>query len=178
MPLTSANYTTLKNHITANTNTIGGTAINVLPNNSDTNADIANWYNQLITGSENQTFTTPTLIWRPVVTIGQMNSAIVWSANPAGVLSGDIANSWLKWQSMTWANMVDMTDTQVRQGIDEVWGVGSQTATNLKANGVGRQAGTRAEHLFAGAGGGGARVSTFFGQLLTGSDVETARNLA
>ena len=65
----------------------------------------------------------------------------------------------------------------MRQGIDDVWGSGSTTANNLKSTGVGRQAATRAEMVFAGGGVGGARVTPVFRQTLDGDNVLAARNL-
>ena len=177
MQLTPAQLALLKTHLAANTNTIDGTAINAMPSDPDSNAAVAAWYNGLASAGDNQAFASPLLVWRPVVTIQQMNSAIVWSASPAGADAQAVMNSWLKWQSMTWANQIDMTDTQVRQGIDDVWGAGSQTATNLKATGTGRQAATRAEMVFAGGGVNGARVTPVFGQQLDGDNVLAARNL-
>lgn len=177
MALTNAQLQALKTHLAANTNTINGTAINAMPNNADANFDIAVWYGGLAQAGDSQPFGAPLLVWRPVVTTGEMAKAIVWSAQPAGADDAARTVAWLKWQSMTWDSRLDMTDTQVRQGIADVWGAGSATETALKATGCGRQAATRAEMVFAGAGVGGARVTPFFGQRLTGSDIEAARNL-
>lgn len=174
MALSPAQLTTLKAHLAANTNEVGGTAINALPNTGDANFDIAQWYNGLATALDQRPFVNPLLVWRPLVTTLELARAIVWSAQPVG--GDDTARivAWLKWQSMTWDSRLDMTDTQVRQGVDDVWGAASATSNAIKA--AGRRSATRAELVFAGNGVGGARVTPFFDQKLTASDVETARN--
>lgn len=184
MILTQVQKAALKTHIAANTNTItaieGTVQIKNIVDNGDNYQFVANWYNGLALAGDDQPFSNPLSVWRPVVTIQQLNSAVVWSANPAGGDAASITNGWLKWQSMCWSNQIDMTDAQVRQGIDDVWGSGSASATAIKANNVGRQVATRAEMLFAGAAAGAARVcgldgsavpKTTFGQKLTGSDI-------
>lgn len=187
MNLTPAKLQTLKAHIAANTDTVGGVAIKDLPPTADNNFAIAAWYNTPVTGTEQQAFAAPLALWKPVVTIQELNTAINWSQNPAGATAADQTNSWLRWQSMCWNNFLDLTDAQVRSGVAAVWSSGNSN-TNIKAVGTGRRLGTRAELLFAGPARGpngnpadpdnalNGRVSPVFGQQLTGGDVDQARN--
>ena len=189
MNLTPAQLQTLKAHIAANTDTVGGVAIKDLPATADNNFAIAAWYNTPATGTEQQAFAAPLSLWKPVVTIQELNTAINWSQTPGANAATDAqqTNAWLRWQSMCWNNFLDLTDPQVRGGIAAVWATGGSNA-NIKAVGVGRRLGTRAELLFAGAARGpdgntpdanaalNGRVSPVFGQQLTGADVDAARN--
>jgi hypothetical protein len=189
MPLTPAQLVTFKAHLAANTNTINAVAISALPNTVDANQLVADWYNGLALPGDSQPFTAPLNLWAPVVTIQQLNGAINWGQNPAGTGDPAQTNSWLRWQSMCWQNQIDLTDAQVRSGVASVWGTASSTNTAIKAVGVGRKAGTRAELVFAGPSRGpngnaadadvalNGRVSAFYGQRLDQSDVEAARNL-
>lgn len=188
MTLTTAQLQTLKAHIAANTDTVGGVAIKDLPATADANFAIAAWYNQPATGTEQQAFAAPLSLWKPVVTIQELNTAVNWGQNPAGATAADQTNTWLRWQSMCWSNAIDLTDAQVRSGVASVWGSGSNSNANVKAVGVGRRLGTRAELVFAGPARGpngnpadadnalNGRVSPVFGQQLTGADVDAARN--
>jgi hypothetical protein len=186
MPLTSAQATTLRAHILANTNPVTNVAngqqvpINALPDVGDNYQNVANWYNGVAAAGDAQPIAAPLAVWRPVVTIGQLNSAIDWSADPTGggtPSAGQVTNLWLRWQSMCWGNQIDMTDPQVRQGVVNIWG--SSSASSLAIGGVGKQPGTRLECLLAGAGVGGgiglgpaaARVSQVFGYRITGPEV-------
>lgn len=189
MILTAAQIQTLKAHIAANTDLIGGVAINALPNTPDNNSAVAAWYNTPVSGAELQPFAAPTVLWRPVVTIQELNTAVNWSQNPGANAATDAqqTNAWLRWQSMCWNNFLDLTDNQVRSGVAAVWATGGSNAA-IKAVGVGRRTGTRAELLFAGASRGpdgaannadtslNGRVSPVFGQTVTGTDIDTARN--
>lgn len=195
--LTGPQKTTLKTHVAANTNVIpagfpwsggfAGQAINTLANGPDQNVAIAGWYNLTATAADAQPFADSLNLWKPSITIQEINDAVVWSQNPAGATDAAQTNSWLRWQSMCWNNVISFTDAQVRSGVAAIWGSGSATNTNLKAVGVGRRAGTRFELLFAGQNRGpngntadadmslNGRVSPFFGQPLTVSDLEDAR---
>lgn len=64
MPLTSAQKTTLKNDIAANTATIGGVQIKDIPNNSDGNFIIAGWYS----GQASPDFT----VWKTNVSVSDI----------------------------------------------------------------------------------------------------------
>jgi len=195
--LSPAQIATLKAHIEANTNTIpagfpwsgafAGTAINAIPiTNPDGNAAIAGWYNLPATAEDAQPFAVSLLLWKPVVTITELNAAINWAQNPAGATAAEQTNSWLRWQSMCWSNALDLTDNQVRSGIQSVWSSGNSNA-KIKENGTGRRVGTRFELLYAGANRGpngatadadpllNGRVTVFFGQKVTLDDIQTAR---
>lgn len=195
--LSPGQQTTLRNHLAANTNTIpagfpwsggfAGQAINTLANGPDQNAAIAGWYGLTATAGDAQPFADSLNLWKPVVTITELNTAINWGQDPAGATAADQTNSWLRWQSMCWNSTLDLTDPQVRSGVADVWGSGSASNIAVKAVGVGRRAGTRFELLFAsvnrGPNGNAAsgtmadngRVSQFFGQPLSGTDVAAAR---
>lgn len=187
--LTPQQLATLKAHIAANTNTIGGTAVNALPTGNAANTAIAAWYNEPALANDNQPFTAPLTPWSPLVTIDQLTAAINWSNNPAGADDAARTVAILKWQSMTWNNRIDLTDNQVRSGVASIWGNPSTSNTNIKAVGTGRKAGTRFELLFAGPSRGpngaaadgdnalNGRVTPFYGQTLTADNVEAARDL-
>lgn len=195
--LTPGQKTTLKSHIAANTNTIpagfpwsggfAGLAINTLGNGPDQNAAIAGWYGLTALAGDAQPFADSLNLWKPVVTITEINAAVQWAQNPAGATDAAQTNSWLRWQSMCWSNQIDLTDPQVRSGVASIWGSGSTTNTNVKAVGTGRRAGTRFELLFAGINRGpngsaadadmslNGRVTTFFGQAISRDELSDAR---
>lgn len=91
MALTPAQKTTLKTHIAANTNTVsvnGGSpvAINSLPmSDPDARAAVVGWYNLTATAADAQPFADSLNLWKPVVTIQELNAAVQWAQNPAGV---------------------------------------------------------------------------------------------
>lgn len=133
---------------------------------------IADWYNQPAQSGE---WGTPLSVWNPALTIDKINSAVAWTQKPAGA---DIATQTLNcliWQNMIWNNHIDMTDTQVRQGIADIWGTGTTNDTNLRS--AGRRSPTRYEMVFAGAGIGGARITPVFGQICSADDITAARSL-
>jgi len=195
--LSPAQIATLKAHILANTNAIpagfpwsgsfAGTAINAIPiTSADGNAAVAGWYNLFAAANDNQPFADSLNLWKPSVTITELNTAINWAQNPAGATAADQTNAWLRWQSMCWSNSLDLTDNQVRSGVQSVWATGSSNAS-IKAVGTGRRAATNFERLYAGANRGpngaaadgdmllNGRVSVFFGQKVTLDDIQTAR---
>jgi hypothetical protein len=65
--LTSAQLTTLKNDIAANTNTINGVQIKDMPVNDDTSFAIAGWYNQAAAG--------PYKVWGNAVALKDIRAA-------------------------------------------------------------------------------------------------------
>jgi hypothetical protein len=75
---------------------------------------------------------------------------------------------------MIWANGIDMSDQQVRQGIADIWGSGTDNDNNLRA--AGKRTGTRFELVFAGAGVGGARVTPMINMVCQSIDVTNAKN--
>jgi hypothetical protein len=186
MPLTPAQLSTLKTHLLANTNTIGGVAINSLPPTPDNFFAIADWYNGVALAGDNQPFSAPLTVWNPNVTIDQLTAAINWGQDPAGADTPTKTLAILKWQSMCWNNKIDMTDNQNRAGIASVWGSASSSNSAIKAVGAGRKAATRFEMLFAGPSRGpngaaadadnalNGRVTPFYWQRLFYTDIEAA----
>ena len=146
-----------------------------LPNNGDSHQIISNWFNAPADGTEVGFPSAILLVWKEDVSIAALNGVIIWSASPAGALDSEKTNSWLKWQSMTWANFLDMSDSQVRQGVDDVWGAGSASANAIKGTACGKRTGTRFEVLY-GAEEGTAIDSLFYGKKLVDSDVVDALN--
>jgi hypothetical protein len=79
MPLTPAQKTTLKAHIQANTNMIINVAngqqvaINAAPDVGDNYQHVADWYNALALAGDNQPIAAPIAVWRPSVSIAQLN---------------------------------------------------------------------------------------------------------
>jgi len=195
--LSPAQVASLKTHIEANTNAIpagfpwsgsfAGTAINAIPiTNADGNAAIAGWYNLPATAEDAQPFAASLLLWKPAVTGMELNAAINWAQNPAGATAAEQTNSWLRWLAMTQGGSLDLTDNQVRSGIQSVWSSGNSNA-KIKQDGTGRRVGTRFELRFATANRGqngaaadadmllNGRVSAFFGESVTLDDIQTAR---
>jgi hypothetical protein len=118
---------------------------------------IANWFNEPSSPA--------VAVWKPVVDIQALNSAIAWA--DMVVLTQE---KQLTYQSMIWANQVDMTDNQVRQGLKAVFGAASTSYTAIVA--IGQRTATRYEALFSS--GAGPKVSTVFGEALTPQAVSTA----
>lgn len=148
--MTNAQLTTLKTDIQARPNLW----TNGKPLLAD--ADIAAFYNTLSAVN----------IWRPSVTVRELNSAIAWAAMVAIT-----QEKQLTYQSMIWANEIDMTDNQVRNGVTAVFGAGSTSETGIMA--VGKRVATFLEALFSG-GAGTTKVSTLFGVQLQSQDVTDA----
>lgn len=167
--LTDTQALTLRNDILARAGA-GGALESLWSQGAD--GAIAEWYNAPAQSGE---FGTPLLVWNPSMSIDQINAAIVWTQKPTGADNTEKMLNCLIWQNMIWANHIDMTDTQVRQGIDDLWGAGSTNANNLKA--AGRRTGTRFELVFAGGGVGGARVSSMFNATCSDDDIAQARAL-
>lgn len=172
--MTPADFALLKQDILARANLADAVAA------ADDQA-IADWYNET---AQTGDFATPLKLWKPRVSIQEINAVVDWTAQPAypAVTPNPATDTdkllalnaqWMKWQSMTWAAFIDMTDPQVRQGIDSIWGQNSTTATGLKTI-VGKLDGARFQVLLSGAGVGGARVSRVFGETLTPQQVSLA----
>lgn len=142
MNLLDTQKTALAAHIAANTNTgvipgtggVGTFVINTAITGRDPTLQqgIADWYNGPALSNDNQPFAN-LMLWNPVTTIQQLNTAIDWTTNPVGADQPTLTNAWLKWQSMCWNNYLDLTDPQVRAGIIQVWGNPSNTASNIGA---------------------------------------------
>jgi hypothetical protein len=132
---------------------------------------ISEWYNLPAEAGE---FGTPLLVWKNFLSIREINAAVVWTQKPAGADVPTQTLNCLIWQNMIWANGIDMSDQQVRQGIADIWGSGTDNDTNLRA--AGKRTGTRFELVFAGAGVGGARVTPMINMVCQSIDVTNAKN--
>lgn len=104
-------------------------------------------------------------IWKPDVTIQELNSAIAW----ADMVALPVEKQ-LTFQSMIWANTIDMTDNQVRTGIDTIFGSGSTSKAGI--NNVGKKQATYLEALFST--GGATKVSSVYKYQLQPSEVASA----
>jgi len=118
---------------------------------------IADWYNQPASPV--------TKVWKPSVSIAELNSAIAWAD-----MVGIPAARQTTYLAMTQAGSIDMTDAQVRQGLVEIFGNGSTSVTGI--TNVGRRDATNLELLFST--GTTTKTSQVFGQLLTNQDVAQA----
>lgn len=199
MALTSAQKSNLKTAIAANTNVAGGsstyasTPINQIPNNSDGNQAIADWYNG---------FPTPDFfVWNSVVPVSTIYDNVVWAnLTPADTPDG----------TQTWANrslacqgkqfnlqtiligaqgVVNATKTNIRAGLQDALtnvpsGASGATQaagwTNVRDKALSRKA-TNAEKLLAdttNGNGASGQTSAFpaFDGPLSASDVDAARN--
>lgn len=123
------------------------------------NEEVAAFYNSTASPVVN--------VWKPEVSVQELNSAIVWS--DMVLLSQE---KQLTYQSMIWNFKIDMTDPQVRSGIDAIFGSGSASKTGI--NNVGKRNATYLEALFAT--GGATKVSSLFGYKLSGDEVAAALN--
>lgn len=170
MQLTAAQRTTLKTHMTANTNSTPATAADGTPlvtpfvvntrlatGNPDNERAIAEWYNATATAGGNQPFTS-LLVWNNRVTIAQLNAGIKWDVAAAGATAADRSESWAVYQALVWGNNIDMTDAQVRKGVLRVFGdVANGSAAGVATAG-GQVTGRRLEIVLASNGGANATV--------------------
>lgn len=169
MPLTSAQKTTLKTDIAANTNTVlyAGvqTAINALPNNTDANFAIADWYNQ--TASPAWT------VWRTNIPVKDVKTAIVWTEYIAAVSQAD-HNAF----SLIISNgVVNGADANVRQGFADIFAGPNKATTRSNLTALAKRSATYAEKLFSSGTGSDASPATMaFEGSLSYADVESARN--
>lgn len=163
MNLTTAQYSTLKTHLQANTNTVTfdngatftvNTSAGVTGHDPTFQAAIAKWYNDVALATDAQA-PANLLLWNPVTTTTLLNTAIVWTDEPAGADDTARIKNWLKWQSMCWSGFIDLSDQQVRGGVNLVWSastatlnaIGSTTLTAL----CGKLAGRRIDLVLANA---------------------------
>lgn len=193
MPLTSAQKTTLKTDIAANTNTViyAGvpTAINVVPNNDDGNFAIAAWYN--LTASPDY------WIWRAGVSQLEIVSVktpapdnTVWSWPAFIARSQGERDGWREMFADT--GYIDFYRDNIRQGLADIFSGTTNNAPAQRAHllRIGREQASWADKLFAVAvtvNGNGNTITDprggttnpdapgFFG-VLSYSDVSDARN--
>lgn len=123
------------------------------------NEEVAGFYNSIATPTVN--------IWKPNLTIRELNSAIAWAD-----MIAISTNSQLAFQSMIWANEIDMTDAQVRAGIDAIFGNPSTSRTGILN--VGKRPATYLEALFST--GGATKVSQMYDYKLQPEQVAMALN--
>lgn len=150
--MTTAQQTTLRNHINANLNlNIGaaGTMSNAL-GNSNWDA-IADYYNSVRTPQVD--------LWRPNVSPSELQNAIVMSAYVA--LTAVKQNGFMVYLQ---APLLDATNQNIRDGFNTIFGAGA-TLTALTA--LAKKPATNFENLFT-----VSNVSSVFGVLVTGSDIK------
>lgn len=123
------------------------------------NEEIADFYNSVAVPTVN--------VWKPEVTITELNSAIAWPDMVSLTIEKQLA-----FQTMIWSFKIDMTDAQVRNGIDTIFG--SVSASKAGIVNVGKRPATYLESLFST--GGATKVSQVFGYKLLPSDVAEALN--
>lgn len=143
------------------------------PPNPDTDDFIARYYNQ---PSE-----TPFFVWRSAVTRAEiMQNGFNWTR----VDNASVGKARI-WEWLFLDGPINPSKPNIRDGINEAW---TGTAVELQAHrlaifGHCQKQATRAERLFAGAGGttttnaGVGPATTALTEPLTPSDVEAARNL-
>lgn len=101
-------------------------------------------------------------VWRPYITVTELNTAIVWSEFSA-VATG-LQNTYM---AMTQGGAIDATNANVRGGFSTVFGAPTASRANLTA--LAQRTPTRLEALFT-----TSQVSAVFGQTLTVADVAAA----
>lgn len=103
----------------------------------------------------------PVSIWRPSVTVQELNTAVDWSA--FAVLTVAKQNTYF---AMITPGFIDATSANIRGGFNTVFGAGA-TLTALSA--LAQRTATRFEALFS-----TSNVSDVFGQTLSAGDVQKA----
>lgn len=123
------------------------------------NEDVAAFYNSTATPTVN--------VWKPEVTITELNSVIDWVSMTALTVEKQLA-----FQTMIWSFKIDMTDAQVRAGIDAIFGNPSATRTGILN--VGKKAASYIEAMFST--GGAVKTSQMFGYKFQPGEVADALN--
>lgn len=101
-------------------------------------------------------------IWRPVITVAELNTAIVWSEFAA--LTVALQQTYL---AMTQGGSIDATSANVRGGFTSVFASGTTSRTNL--TNLAQRTQTRFEALFT-----TGQVCELFGKVVTPADVAEA----
>jgi hypothetical protein len=149
MDLTTAQWSTFKTDINTNQ------AANVAAGNYDA---IVAYYNANSSPAVS--------IWRPLVSITELNNAIVWSE-----FAGLTAAKQNCYIAMV-CGPIDATQANIRSGFSTIFSSqGSQTLINL--NLIAKRTGTRFEVLFSTVDG-TASVSSLYGAVVTRNDVINA----
>lgn len=162
MNLTAAQLSTLKGDIAANTNTIlvAGTPVQIKDvaaraDKNDLAPDVGKWYDQQASG--------PYVVWRgpltPITPAEYMGaSGIVWTAVDA--LTAGKARIF-EWLTRGLTGGLNPSDSNVRTGISDCFGGGTQSTTNLVA--LAKRNATNGEKLFASGSGISGSPSTMAG---------------
>ena len=151
MPLTPAQRTTLKTDVTSAANAV---ALGAFITAEDW-PSVATFYNQNSVAS----------VWRPNVSARELTGGIVGSAYDS--LSVAKQNGYI---AVTQGGVIDTTQATIRAWFSDIFGAGA-TLTNLTA--IAQRLGTRFEILFSSVAG-TANVTTMFGQLVSGADIQDA----
>lgn len=165
MPLTTAQLQTLKTDIAANTNQINGVAINAMPMNDDAHFAIAAWYN----GTASPNFT----VWRTNVPVSDCKKATTWTE-----FIGRSQGERDAWQFMLSNGILNAADSNVRQGILDIFSGPSGATTRAALTAIAKRLATFAEKLFAtGTGSDGSPATMSFEGAISFQDVSQARGL-
>jgi hypothetical protein len=180
MPLTPAQLSTLKTHIAANTNQVlyGGvlTNINAVPNNSDGNLAIADWYN--LTASPDF------WVWRTSVEKKEVTTQVsvdgttfTWAGN--GFISRSVGELECWNQLFNSSLTCNPSLPNVRQAFTDIFsGTGNAAANRTHLLASGRRKATFTEKMFATGTGSTASPATMsFEGGVTASEIDAARNL-
>lgn len=108
----------------------------------------------------------PPNVWRPSITVQELNTAVDWAAFAALTALKQTA-----YMAMTQGGFVDATSTGVRGGFQAVFGAG--TASTNALNALAQRSATRFEAVFATVSGTGNN-SPLFGKTCSTDDVAAA----
>jgi hypothetical protein len=158
MALTTAQLTTLKTDI------LNDPVLNAFPNNSDGAFEIAKAYNVQASPSF--------YVWRTNVPTKDCKTATVWTE-----YIGRSQGERDAWQFMLSNGILNAADTNVRQGIQDIFSGPSGANTRAALTAIGKRLATRAEKLFSTGTGSEASPATMgFEGSLSYQDVELARS--
>lgn len=193
MTLTPEQLATLNTHIKANTNQINGVQIKDMPNNSDANEAIANWYK---TTASPDYWVWGTGVTRSTVyhTVTDLPSVFDWATYKAQAVTEQGA-----WTQMFMGDSAPFSNLSLRNGVFRIFsGSGAQNAQRAHIFACARRKASNIEKLFAAApvNIGGITVSVDNGNTVASAagsttnpfvmgyegsvsaqDIETARNL-
>ena len=163
MALTTAQLTTLKADI------IADATLNAFPNNSDGAFAIATAYNLLASPDF--------IVWRTQVPTADCKKAMVWTE-----FIGRSAGERDSWQFMLSNGVINGADTNIRQGIQDIFSGAQGAATRAALTALAKTKASRIQKLFSTGTGSDAspatmasNISEFY--LLPYQEVELARQL-
>lgn len=158
MPLTTAQYQTLKTAINADS------ALSSQPNNSDGAFAIAAALNQLADPAF--------IVWKSSVSTADCKTATNWTE-----FIGRSAGERDAWQFMLSNGTINPSQPNVRQGISDIFSGAQGVTTRTALLALSKRSATRAEKIFATGTGSDATPATMgFEGNLSYQDVEIARN--